>query len=224
MCLRLKLIRLEGADFTAFALAAQAWCRLLCDRRSLGNDRSVSRARHSSILLADMFMPLTGQAFDAHSLLGEVCIARMKADLIEINNKRASSKPPRPLYPPINCSWIVAPFKSDSRMTHSITRRGYRTLEEYLESYPDTNMDAFPPKREIFIPKQCTLLFASGCRLRPVADICSHDTLQSFTPGQSTSLPSPTQRISVDLRKDFPVVVNPKLETVSHSHPHSLAI
>lgn len=95
----------------------------------------------------------TGVAYDANTLLGEHCTARMQQDLTLLNVGRAlEGLPP---FPRLRYSFVVAPFKGDSRLTQSLERRGYKPLEELMLLHPEAPRQAFPPEREIFIPRAC---------------------------------------------------------------------
>lgn len=80
---------------------------------------------------------------------------KVQADLDSLNSLRVSQN--LPPYPNLQYTWGVTPFSKESRMTQSLTRRGYCFLDEYLEMYPDISLDAFPPQRPIHIPNECTL-------------------------------------------------------------------
>ncbi|ORY73869.1 hypothetical protein BCR35DRAFT_306984 [Leucosporidium creatinivorum] len=94
----------------------------------------------------------TGAAFDANSMLGEHSAARMVQDIAVLNDERVQQQ--LPLYPRLTYHWMIAPFRAESRMVQSIERRGYTSLSAFLEEHPEAPVEAFPPHRSIFIPRQ----------------------------------------------------------------------
>ncbi|GAA5857575.1 hypothetical protein JCM8547_004279 [Rhodosporidiobolus lusitaniae] len=96
----------------------------------------------------------SGVAFDANTLMGEHTTKSYKEDRQRLNIARAAvGLPP---FPHVLCNWIVAPFKLASKMSQSLERRGYVHLKDYLRQHPEMDPQAFPPTREIWIPRKFT--------------------------------------------------------------------
>ncbi|BGP41941.1 hypothetical protein JCM10449v2_005938 [Rhodotorula kratochvilovae] len=100
---------------------------------------------------------ISGDAFDATTILIDETIKRIRTDLQHDNAvRREHGEAP---YPELWCLWGVTPFKADSRMTQSLSRRSFIFLEEYMRDKPDTDLSIFPPTREIHIPNEFVKTF-----------------------------------------------------------------
>lgn len=76
---------------------------------------------------------ISGDAFDATTILLDETVKRIRGDLRHDNAvRREHGEPP---YPDPWCLWGVTPFKADSRMTQSLSRRSFVFLEVRL-SFP----------------------------------------------------------------------------------------
>ncbi|GAA5920445.1 hypothetical protein JCM1841_004557 [Sporobolomyces salmonicolor] len=95
---------------------------------------------------------IAGDAFDATTILNDEVIKRVKSDLRQTNAMRKEQGVE--LYPEPWCVWGITPFKTDSRMTQSLSRRGFAFLEDYVEEHPNTDLTSFPPHRQIFVPNE----------------------------------------------------------------------
>ncbi|GAA5893950.1 hypothetical protein JCM6882_003136 [Rhodosporidiobolus microsporus] len=100
---------------------------------------------------------IAGDAFDATTVLMDDVIKRVRADVHELNaaREREGFEP----YPEPWCVWGITPFKADSRMTQSLSRRGLEFLEDYVATNPKTDLTCFPPHREIHIPNEFVKTF-----------------------------------------------------------------
>jgi len=100
---------------------------------------------------------LSGDAFDATTRLGDEVMVQCRADLALMNDDRARQG--FPAYPPLSWNWGITPFKKESRMTQSLTRRGFIFLDELIASgeMPEEDLAMFPGygAREIHVPKEC---------------------------------------------------------------------
>lgn len=73
---------------------------------------------------------ISGDAFDATTILLDETLRRVRIDLLRDNMLRAERSGGRePPLPDPTYLWGITPFKSDSRMTQSLTRRGFHFLE-----------------------------------------------------------------------------------------------
>ncbi|GAA5862802.1 hypothetical protein JCM1840_002679 [Sporobolomyces johnsonii] len=100
---------------------------------------------------------IAGDAFDATTILNDEVIKRVRSDLRQTNAMRKEQGVE--LYPEPWCVWGITPFKTDSRMTQSLSRRGFAFLEDYLEEHPDTDLTSFPPHRQIHVPNEFVRTF-----------------------------------------------------------------
>ncbi len=102
---------------------------------------------------------LSGDAFDATTRLGDEVMNQCRADLALVNEDRARQGIAP--YPPLSWNWGITPFKKESRMTQSLTRRGFVFLDELIASgeMPESDLAMFPGygKREIHVPNECKL-------------------------------------------------------------------
>ncbi|GAA5842454.1 hypothetical protein JCM11251_007319 [Rhodosporidiobolus azoricus] len=100
---------------------------------------------------------IAGDAFDATTVLMDECFKRIRSDVHELNaaREREGFEP----YPEPWCVWGITPFKADSRMTQSLSRRGLDFLEDYVATRPQIDMTCFPPHREIHIPNEFVKAF-----------------------------------------------------------------
>lgn len=103
-------------------------------------------------IIADIFFISTGDSFEATTILGEQAIQRIRQDLAETNHRRAQEQ--LPLFPSLRCSWCTTPFRMGSRMTQSLTRRGFLFLEDFQKEYPG-EVDGAAFTREMMIPAPC---------------------------------------------------------------------
>ncbi|GAA5999191.1 uncharacterized protein JCM10292_001655 [Rhodotorula paludigena] len=95
---------------------------------------------------------IAGDAFDATTILIDEAVKRIRSDLRSENAvRREHGEPPLP-----NpwCMWGITPFKADSRMTQSLSRRSFVFLEDYVKEKPETDLTVFPPTRQIHIPNE----------------------------------------------------------------------
>ncbi|GAA5847988.1 hypothetical protein JCM9279_003519 [Rhodotorula babjevae] len=100
---------------------------------------------------------ISGDAFDATTILLDETVKRIRTDLRHDNAvRREHGEAP---FPEPWCLWGVTPFKADSRMTQSLSRRSFVFLEDYLRDKPDTDLSIFPPTREIHIPNEFVKTF-----------------------------------------------------------------
>ncbi|GAA5977894.1 hypothetical protein JCM10908_005135 [Rhodotorula pacifica] len=95
---------------------------------------------------------ISGDAFDATTILLDETLKRLRIDLLRDNMIRADRHEP-PLPDPTYL-WGITPFKSDSRMTQSLTRRGFQFIEERLRDDPNLDMSIFPPHRTVHVPNE----------------------------------------------------------------------
>ncbi|BGP72162.1 hypothetical protein NBRC10513v2_005553 [Rhodotorula toruloides] len=114
--------------------------------------------RNGAIFIA-VTMPwaISGDAFDATTILIDETIKRIKTDIRHENAIRREHR--QELLPEPWCLWGVTPFKADSRMSQSLTRRSFVFLEEYLKEHPDLDLSIFPPQRPIHIPNEFVKTF-----------------------------------------------------------------
>ncbi|KAI5478119.1 hypothetical protein MNV49_005486 [Pseudohyphozyma bogoriensis] len=90
-----------------------------------------------------------GKSNEANSVMCERLITRVRADLATRNRQRQESG--LELHPSPSCTWVISPFKLDSKYSSTLERRGYGPLETMRE-WPLFQAEAFPPLREIYIP------------------------------------------------------------------------
>lgn len=90
----------------------------------------------------------TGESFDSAT--------RMLVDLIAQAERDAREREPTPRRGRhIEKLVTMLFFKRESRMIAYLEkRRGFVPLEEYLEMYPETSRDEFPPVRECYLPRE----------------------------------------------------------------------
>ncbi|GAA6004242.1 hypothetical protein JCM10207_002501 [Rhodosporidiobolus poonsookiae] len=100
---------------------------------------------------------IAGDAFDATTVLMDHTFKRVRADVHQLNAARALQD--LAPYPEPWCVWGITPFKADSRMTQSLSRRGLGFLEDYVKEHPEVDMTCFPPHREIHIPTEFVKTF-----------------------------------------------------------------
>ncbi|GAA6054038.1 hypothetical protein JCM3770_001333 [Rhodotorula araucariae] len=111
----------------------------------------------ATFIAVTMPWAISGDAFDATTILIDETIKRVRSDLRQDNAvRREHGEAP---YPEPWCLWGVTPFKADSRMTQSLSRRSFIFLEEYMRDKPDTDLSIFPPTREIHIPNEFVKTF-----------------------------------------------------------------
>ncbi|KAI5477312.1 hypothetical protein MNV49_006533 [Pseudohyphozyma bogoriensis] len=111
--------------------------------------------KRGSVFFAAMVPWATsGHAFDATTLLSSTLLERISSDLVTLNSTRR--KQHLPPYPPVKNTWLLSPFREDSKLTHSIRRRGFAGIEEWFERYPEEDRSAFLPERECWLPKEYT--------------------------------------------------------------------
>ncbi|ORY73868.1 hypothetical protein BCR35DRAFT_314909 [Leucosporidium creatinivorum] len=105
---------------------------------------------HGTVYIA-VVMPwaISGDSFEATTILGEQAIQRIRQDLAETNHLRAQEQ--LPPFPALRCSWCTTPFRMGSRMTQSLTRRGFLFLEDFQKEYPG-EVEATAFTREMMIP------------------------------------------------------------------------
>lgn len=76
---------------------------------------------------------ISGDAFDATTILLDETLKRIRHDLAYENMLRAErSAGYVPPLPDPTYLWGITPFKGDSRMTQSLTRRGFHFIEVCL--------------------------------------------------------------------------------------------
>ncbi|GAA5884927.1 hypothetical protein JCM3774_004580 [Rhodotorula dairenensis] len=98
---------------------------------------------------------ISGDAFDATTILLDETLRRVRLDLLRDNMLRAERSGGRePPYPDPTYLWGITPFKSDSRMTQSLTRRGFHFLEDRLREDPTFDVTIFPPHRTVHVPNE----------------------------------------------------------------------
>lgn len=90
--------------------------------------RSLQRlARTTSIDVEIVAGAIAGDAFDATTILIDEAVKRIRSDLRTENAvRREHGEPP---LPSPWCMWGITPFKADSRMTQSLSRRSFVFLE-----------------------------------------------------------------------------------------------
>ncbi|GAA5944677.1 hypothetical protein JCM3775_007572 [Rhodotorula graminis] len=111
----------------------------------------------ATFIAVTMPWAISGDAFDATTILLDETVKRIRTDLRHDNAVRHEhGEAP---YPEPWCMWGVTPFKADSRMTQSLSRRSFVFLEDYLRDKPDTDLSIFPPTREIHIPNEFVKTF-----------------------------------------------------------------
>ncbi|KAK4049837.1 hypothetical protein OIV83_003893 [Microbotryomycetes sp. JL201] len=125
--------------------------------RQIANINAFAIVEHdlnTGVLFFAAFAPYatTGNQYDAHYLLGEATLRKIKGELAFTNEERslAGLAP----YPSVNATFLLSVFKNESRMTQAVARRGYMTLDEYLSKYPQADPTAFPPGRQTHFPPQ----------------------------------------------------------------------
>lgn len=77
--------------------------------------------------LPSLVQAISGDAFDATTILIDETIKRIKTDIRHENAVRREHG--QELLPEPWCIWGVTPFKADSRMSQSLTRRSFVFLE-----------------------------------------------------------------------------------------------
>ncbi|KAM0790251.1 hypothetical protein ACM66B_005558 [Microbotryomycetes sp. NB124-2] len=125
--------------------------------RQIANINAFAIVEHdlnTGVLFFAAFAPYatTGNQYDAHYLLGEATLRKIKGELSFTNEERtlAGLAP----YPSVNATFLLSVFRNESRMTQAVTRRGYMTLDDYLSKYPHADPTAFPPGRQTHFPPQ----------------------------------------------------------------------
>ncbi|KWU42842.1 hypothetical protein RHOSPDRAFT_35569 [Rhodotorula sp. JG-1b] len=98
---------------------------------------------------------ISGDAFDATTILLDETLKRLRVDLLHDNLLRAErSGGLEPPLPDPTYLWGITPFKGDSRMTQSLTRRGFHFIEDRLREDPNFDLSIFPPQRTIHVPNE----------------------------------------------------------------------
>ncbi|BGO93491.1 hypothetical protein NBRC10512_004714 [Rhodotorula toruloides] len=144
--------------------------------------------RNGAIFIA-VTMPwaISGDAFDATTILIDETIKRIKTDIRHENAIRREHR--QELLPEPWCLWGVTPFKADSRMSQSLTRRSFVFLEEYLKEHPDLDLSIFPPQRPIHIPNEFVKTFKIFLR-----DVTDDDGGEGGPPPPADAKRQPKQR------------------------------
>ncbi|BGP33938.1 hypothetical protein JCM10296v2_005747 [Rhodotorula toruloides] len=144
--------------------------------------------RNGAIFIA-VTMPwaISGDAFDATTILIDETIKRIKTDIRHENAIRREHR--QELLPEPWCLWGVTPFKADSRMSQSLTRRSFVFLEEYLKEQPDLDLSIFPPQRPIHIPNEFVKTFKIFLR-----DVTDDDGGEGGPPPPADAMRQPKQR------------------------------
>ncbi|BGP58530.1 hypothetical protein JCM8202v2_006199 [Rhodotorula sphaerocarpa] len=126
---------------------------------------------------------ISGDAFDATTILLDETLKRIRHDLAYENMLRAErSAGFVPPLPDPTYLWGITPFKGDSRMTQSLTRRGFHFIEDRLQEDPDFDLSIFPPHRTVHVPNEFMRSFRIFLR-----DVTEDDGRISGVPGSEQS-------------------------------------